>query len=70
MRYEGAQYRCENPNCYERLYVDHVTLVTTAHVRRFCTVDCLVESWKIATFQKAVKKNIRKPQPVSPKGKQ
>lgn len=56
MRYESGQYRCENPKCFERLYADHVTLITTAHVRRFCTVDCLVASWKIATLQKTERK--------------
>jgi hypothetical protein len=56
MRYEREKYRCENPDCDAQLYPDHVTLITTEHVRRFCTVECLVESWKIATLQKRSKK--------------
>jgi hypothetical protein len=37
---------CENPACKYELRADHVTLVTTKHVRRFCSVECLVESHK------------------------
>lgn len=37
--------RCENPTCEHALGWDHVTLTTTVHVRRFCTVECLVESF-------------------------
>jgi hypothetical protein len=37
-------FNCENPFCAEELSADHVTLITTAHLRRFCTVECLVES--------------------------
>ena len=35
--------RCANPLCRSILEVDHVTLVTTAHVRRFCSVRCIAE---------------------------
>jgi len=34
---------CENTRCGRKLAVDHVTLVTTAHVRRFCCVECIHE---------------------------
>lgn len=34
---------CENKRCGRKLSVDHVTLVTTAHVRRFCCVECIHE---------------------------
>jgi hypothetical protein len=36
---------CENPFCNDPLRADHVTLVTTGHVRRFCTVECLIDSF-------------------------
>ena len=36
--------RCENPRCGIDLHTDHVTLITTKHVRRFCSVECLSES--------------------------
>jgi hypothetical protein len=36
---------CENPTCKNKLSADHITLVTTAHVRRFCYMDCLIESY-------------------------
>lgn len=35
---------CENPSCDVELGVDHVTLITTAHVRRFCSVECIAIS--------------------------
>lgn len=34
---------CANSRCRAPLPVDHVTLVTTRHVRRFCTVECIAE---------------------------
>jgi hypothetical protein len=36
-------FRCANTRCGEALDVDHVTLVTTTHVRRFCSMRCVVE---------------------------
>jgi hypothetical protein len=38
-----GQFRCANERCGKPLHADHVTLVTTAHVRRFCTVECITE---------------------------
>lgn len=35
---------CTNPSCREPLGVDHVQLVTTGHVRRFCSVECIEPS--------------------------
>ena len=35
---------CTNPSCREPLGADHVLLVTTAHVRRFCSVECVEPS--------------------------
>jgi len=35
---------CTNPSCREPLGTDHVLLVTTAHVRRFCSVECIEPS--------------------------
>jgi hypothetical protein len=34
-------FRCANIECCEELGRDHVTLITTAQVRRFCSVDCI-----------------------------
>jgi len=47
MRYD-KQWKpmCENPKCPNHLEIDHVTLVTTCHVRRFCSVECIAESQK------------------------
>jgi hypothetical protein len=44
----GAYKRCANPLCVSSLSTDCVTLTTTFHVRRFCTVQCLIESFEIA----------------------
>lgn len=41
MEIRSEIYRCANPLCRVPLGVDHVTLVTTAHVRRFCWVGCI-----------------------------
>lgn len=50
MLYEDGAHRCENPLCHEALKVDHVTVITTAHVRRFCDLECVVcsveECWR------------------------
>ena len=35
---------CANPACRTKLDVDHITLITTAHVRRFCSVECIEPS--------------------------
>jgi hypothetical protein len=39
---------CANPRCGRALGVDHVTMVTTTHVRRFCTVECITEGQQCA----------------------
>ena len=36
-------FRCDNPGCRVHLGVDHVTLITTCHVRRFCSVECITD---------------------------
>jgi len=38
---------CENPACNAGLSPDCVMLITTKHVRRFCNIDCLMESHHI-----------------------
>lgn len=35
--------RCANARCQVELGVDHVTLTTTAHVRRFCCVEHIAD---------------------------
>jgi hypothetical protein len=32
-----------NMNCRRSLEDDHVTVITTTHMRRFCSVDCVAE---------------------------
>jgi hypothetical protein len=39
--------RCENENCKNLLSADHVSVVTTQHVRRFCSMECVVESFQL-----------------------
>lgn len=36
-------FRCANLSCTAALHSDHVTLTTTTHVRRFCSVECIHE---------------------------
>lgn len=41
-------HRCANIDCLQELEVDHVVLLTTAHMRRFCSVECIgqgKEAW-------------------------
>jgi hypothetical protein len=38
-------FHCESPFCADVLSADHVTLITTAEVRRFFTVELLIESY-------------------------
>lgn len=45
MLYRDGAWRCENPACGKPLHVDHVLLITTAHVRRFCDVECVARGW-------------------------
>jgi hypothetical protein len=39
-------FECENSACGRKLSVDHITVVTTFHVRRFCTMECVVEGFQ------------------------
>lgn len=34
---------CANVECRAKLERDHVTLITTLHVRRFCSVECIAD---------------------------
>jgi hypothetical protein len=48
--------RCANLECQAVLGIDHVTLTTTRHIRRFCTVDCIGEgqqAWRNVLFAQA-----------------
>lgn len=36
-------FRCANLRCTTPLTGDHVTVTTTAHVRRFCSIECIHE---------------------------
>lgn len=48
---------CANPSCREPLGPDHVLLVTTAHARHFCSVECVEparQAWaraRVAAYQ-------------------
>ncbi|HEX6359009.1 hypothetical protein [Actinophytocola sp.] len=49
-------FRCANIECCDELGHDHVTLITTTQVRRFCSVDCIAAGQradKLATGQHA-----------------
>lgn len=34
-------YNCADLSCQRELQRDHVTLLTTTQLRRFCTVECI-----------------------------
>ena len=36
-------FNCANLKCRKPLGQDHVTLLTTTHLRRFCDVECITE---------------------------
>ncbi len=36
-------FTCANSRCRAPLGVDHVVMITTAHMRRFCCVECIAE---------------------------
>jgi hypothetical protein len=47
-------YRCANLNCRQPLGHDHVVLLTTAHLRRFCSVECIAagqKAWQDAIYE-------------------
>jgi hypothetical protein len=39
-------HNCANLRCRRQLSKDHVTLLTTTHMRRFCSVECIIEGQK------------------------
>jgi hypothetical protein len=36
-------FRCANQRCNKPLEADHVIMLTTMHMRRFCCVECIAE---------------------------
>jgi hypothetical protein len=56
---EHGRARCENPRCGCVLEIDHVTLLTTEHVRRFCTVDCVAIGYAEQAYINAMVANAR-----------
>lgn len=56
-----AHLHCANPACRRPLAVDHVTLVTTAHVRRFCSVDCIADGQR--AIREAIVQAVRERRP-------
>lgn len=36
-------FTCANTRCGVVLDIDHVVLVTTVHMRRFCSVECITQ---------------------------
>ena len=44
----GGEILCENPECAVFLDADHITLITTHHVRRFCSMKCVERSHHLA----------------------
>ena len=45
MEHINGMWICENKACKRSLDVDHVVVATTCHVRRFCSMECVVESF-------------------------
>jgi hypothetical protein len=41
-------FHCANPGCARLLTADHVILLTTMHMRRFCCVECIAEGKRAA----------------------
>lgn len=39
----ASPFLCANADCRAELERDHVTLITTLHVRRFCSVECIAD---------------------------
>lgn len=37
---------CANTRCRRPLGVDHVTMTTTVHLRRFCSVECIIDGFE------------------------
>lgn len=36
-------FHCANARCRAPLSTDHVIMLTTKHMRRFCSVECIAE---------------------------
>lgn len=52
---EIGWFTCANLRCKRELGRDHVTLITTAHMRRFCSVLCITEgqaAWQDSLYQR------------------
>lgn len=43
-------FNCANLRCRRPVGGDHVTLLTTAHMRRFCDVDCVAQGDQVWHF--------------------
>jgi len=39
---------CANPDCRLPLTADHVILITTRHLRRFCGLPCVVKGYELS----------------------
>jgi hypothetical protein len=46
-------FRCANPTCRALLGVDHTTVVTTTHVRRFCGIECVASGYQAEIHKRA-----------------
>ncbi|WP_141581275.1 hypothetical protein [Actinomadura sp. WMMA1423] len=54
---EIGWFACANLQCRKPLDRDHVTLVTTAHMRRFCSVLCITEG-QVAWHERLTDPNV------------
>jgi hypothetical protein len=55
-------FHCANLRCGRPLGVDHVILLTTMHMRRFCSVECIHEGQEAAyekAYQEVVAERLR-----------
>jgi hypothetical protein len=50
MNETSKAFVCANLNCQKELKIDHVILLTTMHMRRFCSVECITEG-QIAHYE-------------------
>ena len=51
-KYESLAFKCANRKCGRELTRDHVIMITTMHMRRFCSVECIAEGQRASRMDK------------------